>query len=139
MIGIERDAAGGGVVRVQAGCRLKKLNMWLQARGLEIPFQAEIGEASVGSVAAGDTKEASLDGPGYFSAHVVALTYVDDNGDLRSLSDLNDGAAFHEFKCSFGLSGIIVECLVETRPATHVGRIFRWEPFPRPPNFPLPC
>ncbi len=57
VIGIEQDAAGREVVRVQAGCRLKKLNMWLQARGLEVPFQAEIGEASVGSVAAGDTKE----------------------------------------------------------------------------------
>jgi FAD/FMN-containing dehydrogenase len=118
VIGNERDAAGREVVRVQAGCRLKKLNSWLQSRGLEIPFQAEIGEASVGSVAAGDTKESSLDGPGYFSAHVVAVTYVDENGILRTLADLTDGAAFHEFKCSFGLSGIIVECLVETRPAT---------------------
>lgn len=118
VIGIERDPAGREVVRVQAGCRLKKLNSWLQSRGLEIPFQAEIGEASVGSVAAGDTKESSLDGPGYFSAHVVAVTYVDENGALRTLSDLEDGAAFHEFKCSFGLAGIIVECQVETRPAT---------------------
>jgi FAD binding domain len=118
VIGIERDTAGREVVRVQAGCRLKKLNSWLQSRGLEIPFQAEIGEASVGSAAAGDTKESSIEGPGYFSAHVVAVTYVDENGDLQTLSDLKDGAAFHEFKCSFGLSGIIVECLVETRPAT---------------------
>ena len=118
VIGIERDAAGREVVRVQAGCRLKKLNSRLQARGLEIPFQAEIGEATVGSVAAGDTKESSLDGPGYFSAHVVAVTCVDENGILRTLSDQKDGAAFYEFKCSFGLSGIIVECLVETRPAT---------------------
>lgn len=118
VLGIERDPAGRVVVRVQAGCRLKKLNSWLQARGLEIPFQAEIGEATVGSVAAGDTKESSLDGPGYFSAHVTALTYVDENGALRTLSDLEDGDAFYQFKCSFGLLGIIVECCIETRPAT---------------------
>jgi hypothetical protein len=118
VIGLEHDAAGREVVRVQAGCRLRKLNSWLQARGLEIPFQAEIGEASVGSVAAGDTKESSLGGPGYFSAHVTALTYVGEDGGLRTLSDLKDGAAFHKFKCCFGLSGIIVECCVETRPAT---------------------
>ena len=116
--GLETDALGRTVVRVQAGCRLKKLNTWLQAHGVEIPFQAEIGEASVGSVAAGDTKESSLDGPGYFSAHVVEISYVDEAGALRVLSDHADGAAFHEFKCSFGLSGIIVECLVETRPAS---------------------
>jgi FAD/FMN-containing dehydrogenase len=112
VIGLERDAKGRRVVRVQAGCRLKKLNMWLQAHGVEVAFQAEIGEATVGSVAVGDTKESSLDAPGYFSAHVVALTYVDDKGELRTLSDHADGAAFHEFKCSYGLSGIVVECLV---------------------------
>lgn len=118
VVGLERDEKGRQVVRVQAGCRLKKLNMWLQAHGVEIPFQAEIGEASVGSVAVGDTKESSLDGPGYFSAHVVGVTYVDETGELRRLSDHKDGAAFHEFKCSFGLSGIVVECLLEVRPAT---------------------
>lgn len=118
ILGLETDTAGRQVVRVQAGCRLKKLNLWLQARGLEIPFQAEIGEATVGSVAVGDTKESSLDGPGYFSAHVVALTHVDENGELRTLSDVTDGTAFHEFKCSFGLSGIVVECQLEVRAAT---------------------
>ena len=118
IIGLEQDDAGRRVVRVQAGCRLKKLNMWLQARGVEIPFQAEIGEATVGSVAVGDTKESSLDAPGYFSAHVIALTYVDDKGGLCTLSDHKDGAAFHEFKCSFGLSGIVVECQLEVRPST---------------------
>ncbi|MEF3366746.1 FAD-dependent oxidoreductase [Methylocystis sp. 9N] len=117
ILGTETDARGRSVVRVQAGCRLKKLNMWLQGRGLEIPFQAEIGEASVGSVSVGDTKESSLNAPGFFSAHVVEITYVDDQGDLRIISDHADGAAFHEFKCSFGLLGVVVECLVETRPA----------------------
>jgi hypothetical protein len=118
IVGLEHDAAGRQIVRVQAGCRLKKLNMWLQAHGVEIPFQAEIGESSVGSVAVGDTKESSLDGPGYFSAHVVGLTYVDDEGALRTLSDTKDGSAFYEFKCSFGLSGIVVECQIEVRPST---------------------
>jgi hypothetical protein len=118
VLGLERDGKGRQIVRVQAGCRLKKLNTWLQAHGVEVPFQAEIGEASVGSAAVGDTKESWLDGPGYFSAHVGALTYVDDKGELRTLSDHKDGAAFHEFKCSFGLSGIVVECQIEVRPAT---------------------
>lgn len=71
VLGVERDAKGREVVRVQAGCRLKKLNLWLQTHGLEVGFQAEIGEATVGSVAVGDTKDSSLDAPGYFSAHVV--------------------------------------------------------------------
>jgi hypothetical protein len=116
--GLEQDSVGRQVVRVQAGCRLKKLNLWLQERGVEIPFQAEIGEATVGSVAVGDTKESSLDAPGYFSAHVAALTYVDDKGELRTLSDHKDGSEFYEFKCSFGLLGIVVECLLEVRQST---------------------
>jgi len=33
IIGLEHDELGRHVVRVQAGCRLKKLNMWLQALG----------------------------------------------------------------------------------------------------------
>jgi hypothetical protein len=46
VIGLAHDPTGRQVVRVQADCRLKKLNMWLQAHGVEIPFQAEIGEAT---------------------------------------------------------------------------------------------
>jgi hypothetical protein len=118
ILGLETDGCGRQVVRVQAGCRLKKLNVWLQQQGWEIPFQAEIGEATIGSVAVGDTKESSLDGPGYFSSHVVAVLYIDEYGTLRILSDQQDGAAFYEFKCSFGLSGIVVECLIEVRPAS---------------------
>lgn len=118
ILDLEQDEKGRQVVRVQAGCRLKKLNMWLQTRGVEIPFQAEIGEATVGSVAVGDTKESSLGAPGYFSAHVVALTYVDDKGDLQTLSDHKNGAMFYAFKCSFGLAGIVVECQLEVRSAT---------------------
>ena len=117
ILGIETDAAGRSVVRVQAGCRLKQLHLWLQSRGLEIPFQAEIGDATVGSMAAGDSKDSSLDAPGYFSAGVVAVTYVDEQGTLVTLSDLIDEKALAEFKCSYGLSGIIVECLVEVRSA----------------------
>lgn len=98
IVGLELDDTGQHIVHVQAGCRLKKLNMWLQAHGLEIPFQAEIGDASVGSAAVGDTRESSLDGPSYFSAHILALTYVDDKNDLCTLSAQKDGSAFHKFK-----------------------------------------
>lgn len=118
ILGLETDDQGRHVIRVQAGCRLKKLNLWLQQQGWEIPFQAEIGEATVGSVAVGDTKESSLDGPGYFSSHVVAIFYIDENGSLQITSDIQDGAAFYEFKCSFGLSGIVVECVIEVRRAS---------------------
>jgi hypothetical protein len=115
ILGLERDGAGRHVVRVQAGCRLKKLHLWLQSRGLEIAFQAEIGDATVGSMAVGDSKDSSLDGPGYFSHDVVGLRYVDDRGGLRTLDDSTDPRALAEFKCSYGLAGLVVECLVAVR------------------------
>jgi hypothetical protein len=132
ILGVATDALGREVVRVQAGCRLKKLNMWLKERGLEIGFQAEIGEATVGSVAVGDTKESSLDAPGFFSAHVVEITYVNENGDLQTISDHADGSTFYEFKCSFGLLGVVVECCIETRPARLCRSDVSLEPYETP-------
>ena len=118
VLGLETDEWGRQVVRVQAGCRLKPLNMWLQSQNVEIPFMAEIGEASVGSVTVGDTKESSLNAPGYFSAHVTSVIYVDGSGDLVTLTDRKDGLRFDEFLCSFGLSGVVVEVMLKVRPAT---------------------
>lgn len=116
--GIETDSRGRKIVRVQAGCRLKKLHVWLQSKGLEIPFQAEIGEATVGSVAVGDTKDSSLNGAGFFSAGVTGITYVNASGEIKTITDSDDGVDFYEFKCSFGLLGIVIECQIEVRPAT---------------------
>jgi hypothetical protein len=118
IIGLEIDSSGRQIVRVQAGCRLKKLHLWLQARGLEIPFQAEIGEATVGSVAVGDTKDSSIDAAGFFSVNVTSLVFVDQNGERFSLSEANDPIKFYEFKCSYGLKGIVVECGIAVRQAT---------------------
>lgn len=118
IIGLETDEKGRRIVRVQGGCRLKKLSLWLQSKGLEISYQAEIGEATVGSAAVGDTKDSSLDGAGFFSAGVTALSYVNAGGEICNISDSADAAIFHEFKCSFGLLGIVLECQIEVRPAT---------------------
>ena len=92
--GIQTDARGRKIVRVQAGCRLKKLHAWLQSKGLEIPFQAEIGEATVGSAAVGDTKDSSLNGAGFFSAGVTGITYVNASGDIKTITDSDDGVDF---------------------------------------------
>ena len=44
---------------------------------------AEIGDATVGSLASGTSKDSSLDAPGYFSALVASLTYVNELGEAR--------------------------------------------------------
>lgn len=116
--GVQTDARGRKIVSVQAGCRLKKLHAWLQSRGLEIPFQAEIGDATVGSVAVGDTKDSSLSGAGFFSAGVTGITYVNAKGEIVTITDSENAPDFFEFKCSYGLLGIVIECQIEVRPAS---------------------
>ena len=41
---------------------------------------AEIGDATVGSLASSTSKDSSLNGPGYFGALIATVTYVDHNG-----------------------------------------------------------
>jgi len=46
------------------------------------------------------------------------ITFIDEAEALRTLSDGENAAALYAFKCSYGLWGIVVECLVEVRVAT---------------------
>jgi hypothetical protein len=47
---------------------------------LEISFSPEIGDATVGSLVVCTSKDSSIDGPGYLSALVAEVTYVDEVG-----------------------------------------------------------
>jgi hypothetical protein len=44
---------------------------------------AEIGDATVGSLASCTSKDSSLQAPGYFSALLASVTYVDHRGEAR--------------------------------------------------------
>ena len=112
VLGLEGEGSDSVMVRVQAGCSLKALSIWLAQRGYELPYQAEIGNATVGALCTGDSKDSVLDGPGYFSAYVRQVTYVDGEGELISIDEFANPAELAEFRCSFGLRGIVVECLV---------------------------
>ena len=112
VLGLEGEGSGSVMVRVQAGCSLKALSLWLAERGYELAYQAEIGNATVGALCTGDCKDSVLEGPGYFSAYVRQVTYVDGKGELISIDEFSNPAELAEFRCSFGLRGIVVECLV---------------------------
>jgi hypothetical protein len=45
---------------------------------LETSFCPEIGDATVGSLTVTTSKDSSIDGPGYLSALVVEVKYVDE-------------------------------------------------------------
>ena len=112
VLGLEGEGSGSVMVRVQAGCSLKALSLWLAERGYELAYQAEIGNATVGALCTGDSKDSVLEGPGYFSAYVRQVTYVDGKGELISIDEFSNPDELAEFRCSFGLRGIVVECLV---------------------------
>jgi hypothetical protein len=50
------------------------------SQDLELSFSPEIGDATVGSLAVCTSKDSSIDGPGYLSALVSEVTYVDEVG-----------------------------------------------------------
>jgi hypothetical protein len=111
ILGVE-ESAGQPVVRVQAGCQLKDLSDWLAKQSFELAFQAEIGNATIGALTTGDSKDAIHDGPGYFSAYVRQVTLINGDGELVTLSQSAEPKELADFCCSFGLHGVVVECLV---------------------------
>ena len=113
VLGLEDEGSGSAMVRVQGGCSLKALSLWLAERGYELSFQAEIGNATVGALCTGDSKDSVIDGPGYFSAYVHQVTFVNGKGELVSIDERSNADELAEFRCSFGLRGIVVECLIK--------------------------
>ena len=73
------------VVRVEAGVTLAALHAWLLARQREFSFSPEIADATVGGLATTMCKDSSVNGPGHLCALVQALTYVDHEGNVRTL------------------------------------------------------
>lgn len=110
-----------GIVTCQAGVTLSSLHAWLQDHyQREISFAPEMGDASVGSLVVTTSKDSSVNGPGYFSALVRALTYVDHHGEIIHLERERDGSVMEDFLCSFGMMGIVVEVQIETREAQEI-------------------
>lgn len=115
ILGLEDEASEQPMVRVQAGCKLKDVSAWLAKRGFELAFQAEIGNATIGALTTGDSKDAIHDGPGYFSAYVRQVTFINEQGEQVTIDQHSNPKALAEFRCSFGLQGIAVECLISVQ------------------------
>uniref|UniRef100_A0A383V943 FAD linked oxidase N-terminal domain-containing protein n=1 Tax=Tetradesmus obliquus TaxID=3088 RepID=A0A383V943_TETOB len=105
----------GSCVRVQAGVKLADLHNYLAEQDLEVSFSPEIGDDTVGSLVVCTSKDSSVDGPGYLSALVTEVTYVDKDGCLVVLSLAKDPSALLAFTCSYGMMGIVVEAVPEVR------------------------
>lgn len=120
ILGNRTDEQGRMVVRVEAGVTLIKVHEWLIKQGLELPFAAEIGDATVGSLTSSLSKDSGLGDPalsGTLYKSIVGVTYLDHDGQLITLRDTKNGTALTRFKCSEGLLGIVTEVTLVTRPA----------------------
>ncbi|KAF8056371.1 hypothetical protein HT031_006370 [Scenedesmus sp. PABB004] len=105
----------GPCVRLQAGVTLADAHDFLAQHDLELSFSPEIGDATVGSLAVCTSKDSSLDGPGYLSALVSELTYVDESGRFVKLSKAATPDELAAFTCSYGMMGVVVEVVLEAR------------------------
>lgn len=120
ILGNDPDDQGRMVVRVEAGATLIQIHQWLIEKGLELPFAAEIGDATVGSLTSSLSKDSGLGDPalsGSLYKSIVGVTYLDHDGQTVTLRDTTNGTALARFKCSEGLLGIVVEVALVTRPA----------------------
>ena len=68
-------------------------------------MSAEIGDATVGSLASGTSKDSSLDAPGYFSALVASLTYVNELGEARPEHALSRS---EPYQCAVRLACVVL-------------------------------
>lgn len=120
IVGNSTDAWGRTVVTVEAGATLIKVHEWLMERGLELPFAAEIGDATVGSLTSSLSKDSGLGPPelsGTLYKAIVGVTYMNHEGKEVVLRDTLHGPALALFKCSEGLQGVVVQVDMLTRAA----------------------
>ena len=105
------------VVRAEAGVTMAALHNWLFARQRELSFSPEIGDATIGGLVTTMCKDSSVDGPGHLCALVVALTYLDHEGDVVRLSREADEEALEHYMCSYNTQGITLDATLRCRPA----------------------
>ena len=134
-------------VRAGAGARLIDIRNKLRAVERELSVSPEIGNATIGSVACGGTKDSTLkprdphtQGISQVSSLVVEAKYVDASGNKIQVSEtgakLLEGNAplllpqIDEFRSSYGLFGIVYEVTLKTVPELLLETSYAWIEFP---------
>ncbi len=110
---------GHQTVTVLGGTSSLEMYQWLGEKGYEAGFQAEIGDATVGSLAVSQNKDSGLfpkSEMGTTYKGIVGLKYVDHEGNIRDLNAHDHAAELAYFKCSDGLLGIVLEVTLKVYP-----------------------
>jgi hypothetical protein len=132
-------------VDCDAGCTLRKVQIYAHQHGLELPFSAEIGLSTIGGTAFATTKDSAIGkspvesmGIGDVGSMLYKISIVEQDGELRDyvVMDHESGVFdpyFQRLLDSYGTRGIAVRALVTTRPKTpltttlHIAPLLRRE------------
>lgn len=120
VLSLDKSSHGSQTVSVQGGVTLINVHNYLADQDLELPFAAEIGDATVGSLTSSISKDSGVGDPavtGSLYKSIVGVTYVNHMGDLVTLTDADNTTALAHFKSSEGLLGIVVIVDLLVRPA----------------------
>lgn len=120
ILSLNKNGQGPQTVSVEGGATLINVHNYLAEQELELPFAAEIGDATVGSLTSSISKDSGVGDPaltGSLYKSIVGVTYVNHMGDLVTLTDTKNATALAHFKSSEGLLGIVVIVDLLVRPA----------------------
>lgn len=92
------------------------------AQDLELSFCPEIGDATVGSLAVTTSKDSSIDGPGYLSALVTEVKYVNESGSVVTLTRRLNPCELAAFTCSYGECEVWADVCVSATQSVDSGR-----------------
>jgi FAD/FMN-containing dehydrogenase len=110
---------GHQTVTVLGGTTALEMYTWLGEKGFEGGFQAEIGDATLGSLAVSQSKDSGLtprSEMGSTYKGIVAIKYVDHEGNIVDINAKDNAEALAWFKCSDGLLGIVLEVTYKVFP-----------------------
>ncbi|KAI9299126.1 L-gulonolactone/D-arabinono-1,4-lactone oxidase [Neoconidiobolus thromboides FSU 785] len=92
---------------VEAGIKLKDLNIVLDRNNLAFENLGSISDQSIGGILGTPVHGTGL-GYGSLANHVIEISYFDGLGNYKTI-DLNDGELFRSYLCNLGVLGIITK------------------------------
>ncbi len=124
----------------EPGCTLRELQRYAHSQGLELPFSAEIGLATIGGTAFATTKDSAIGtspipsmGIGDVASMVYKVWVVEDDGQVRSYSFIDEETGevdphFQGLLDSYGARGVAVRLWIVARPKTPLTTTLRLWP-----------
>ena len=113
---------GAGTVTVEAGMRLKDLNVELDSRGLALSNLGSVSEQSVAGATSTGT-HGSHGGRPVLAGMIRALDIVTASGELKTVDRHQDPDSFRAIAVGLGVFGVIARMTLEVLPAFNLEEV----------------